>query len=258
MENINFSRQGELINYEFFENTSISIIGAGATGSFLGLALSKIGYAFNGKYGELKIFDNDVVGAHNLSNQYFFPNQTGKSKVESLKENLEVFNCSPTIFNKRVKSEDMDSISEVNANIIVLAVDDNDARRDIMEDIIPYCTKCIMVIDPGMSLTGVKTKCFYTADDWDKIMENWLKSWIPKRKQPLSPCGTSMTAFPTVLGVVHYTMNAIICFYRKFWASAEVREKLRFGNPIAEVDVECYNHKGYFRRSWDSPLQLLR
>jgi len=250
---MNFSRQNELVKYKDFKDKSITIIGAGATGSNLAIALAKIGFA-QPNYGELKVIDYDNVSIHNLSNQYFFPNQIGMKKVVALKENLKVFDCKAVAIDKKIISEDIDCIKDINANLIILAVDDNDSRRDIMENIIPYCNKCQTVIEPGMSLTGIMVK-YHKNNNWDKVIERWLKSWIPSSEQKVSACGTTATAFPTVLGVVHYTMSSIICHYYEYWAT----EKLdSVSKPLDSIDIECYNFKGFYQKEFDSEIKLIR
>ena len=63
----------------------ICIIGAGATGSFVALALAKMGLS------NIRVFDKDTIEEHNLPNQFFPTDSIGKNKTTALKELVEQF-----------------------------------------------------------------------------------------------------------------------------------------------------------------------
>ena len=58
----------------------ITVIGAGAVGSFTTLTLAKMGCT------NLTVFDDDVIDAHNLPNQFYRLDDLGRPKVEALAE----------------------------------------------------------------------------------------------------------------------------------------------------------------------------
>ena len=79
--NLNISRHMELFNpYEF--KTPITIIGAGATGSWLALALAKLGVE------DITVWDFDIVEEHNIPNQAFGIQNIGFPKVTALQGNI--------------------------------------------------------------------------------------------------------------------------------------------------------------------------
>ena len=59
---LDISRHKELFNPYYF-NTPVTIIGAGATGSWLALMLAKLGIQ------DITVYDFDVVEEHNVPNQ---------------------------------------------------------------------------------------------------------------------------------------------------------------------------------------------
>lgn len=58
------SRQAELVDSEIFTNP-ITVIGAGAIGSFTVLTLAKIGFT------NITVYDDDIVSVENISNQFY-------------------------------------------------------------------------------------------------------------------------------------------------------------------------------------------
>jgi hypothetical protein len=71
------ARQLDLISMEALE-TPITIIGAGAIGSFTTLSLAKMGYE------HLTIYDFDTIEEANMNSQFYRLSDVGKPKVEAL------------------------------------------------------------------------------------------------------------------------------------------------------------------------------
>ena len=63
------------------EDRHIEIIGAGGIGSPLAECLATMGF-------DLTIWDEDIVEAHNISNQNYYPDQIGQIKVKALLDTL--------------------------------------------------------------------------------------------------------------------------------------------------------------------------
>ena len=76
---LDISRHRELFDAEQF-NTPITIIGVGATGSWLTLMLAKLGIK------DITVYDFDVVEEHNIANQAFCIHQIDKEKVIALSD----------------------------------------------------------------------------------------------------------------------------------------------------------------------------
>lgn len=74
---IDYWRQLDIFSPEKF-NIPITIIGAGATGSYVALLLAKMGCR------RITVYDFDVVENYNLPNQIYRPSDTGRKKVEAL------------------------------------------------------------------------------------------------------------------------------------------------------------------------------
>ncbi len=74
-----YLRQQDVVDQPRLATTPITVIGAGAIGSFVVLGLAKIGAK------TITVYDPDTVELHNLSNQWFRPKDMGSLKVAALK-----------------------------------------------------------------------------------------------------------------------------------------------------------------------------
>jgi len=71
-------RQLDIVDQPRLARTPITVIGAGAIGSFTVLALAKSGAE------HITVWDHDEVAEHNLPNQWFAPADVGEKKVYAL------------------------------------------------------------------------------------------------------------------------------------------------------------------------------
>ena len=112
-----FTRQAGLVNREVLASP-LCLVGAGAIGSFTALILAKMGYQ-----GPMEIWDDDLVEAHNLPNQFYPQESIGQDKVAVLRQMIAQFTgkeVQPVIG----KCQDPTAGHEV----LVLAVDSMDER----------------------------------------------------------------------------------------------------------------------------------
>lgn len=80
---MNFSRQEEL--YDGTNNTdSVTIIGTGATGSWVALALAKLGVR------AIELYDMDLIELHNVPNQLYSKSDVDKFKVDICKQYMNI------------------------------------------------------------------------------------------------------------------------------------------------------------------------
>lgn len=85
MRNERFARQAGLIDMAKLSALPVTIIGAGAVGSFTALSLAKMGMQ------HIVVFDDDEVNEHNLPNQFFAIKDLGESKVGALHNQIMEF-----------------------------------------------------------------------------------------------------------------------------------------------------------------------
>ena len=79
MDETRYHRQLDILDPKSMD-VPVTIIGAGATGSFTALSLAKMGIR------NITIYDFDTVEEHNLPNQFYRQCDLGKRKVEALRE----------------------------------------------------------------------------------------------------------------------------------------------------------------------------
>jgi len=110
-----------------FDNTRIDVIGVGATGSRIAMALAKLGVL------NLHIWDFDKVESHNIANQIYGINDIGKFKVDALAELIKTqTNLDVTKHNEAVNGRT--SLGSV----VFLLTDTMSSRKEIWEGAIRY------------------------------------------------------------------------------------------------------------------------
>jgi len=83
--NAMYHRQLDILDPEKAAKLNVTIIGAGAIGSFTALSLAKIGVT------NITVYDDDTVELHNIPNQWYRLSDVGKKKVIALREIIEQF-----------------------------------------------------------------------------------------------------------------------------------------------------------------------
>jgi len=119
-----YHRHWGMIDVERLHTLPIKIIGAGSVGSFTCLSLSKMG-AHN-----IKVWDDDMVDEHNISNQFYRTQDIGEFKVDALQQMIMDFEGIPI----QTENDKYYGDSECNG-IIISAVDNMSARKRIWEKI---------------------------------------------------------------------------------------------------------------------------
>ena len=151
-----FSRQTDILKPDVCKK-SVHIIGCGATGSFLALALAKMGLS------DITVYDGDSVEEHNFPNQLFPLMMKGKNKAEGTHELVKYFTGTVIKFHPVMYKK-----QELNG-IVISALDSMKGRKLIYNN----CKdneEVELIIDPrtggelfklltvDMSLTGEKKK----------------------------------------------------------------------------------------------------
>ena len=84
MEDLRFLRQQDVISSARMQSTGITLIGLGSIGSYVGLALAKMGAL-------LTAYDADIVEAHNWSNQMYSDDDIGTPKASAFIRLIEAY-----------------------------------------------------------------------------------------------------------------------------------------------------------------------
>lgn len=119
MSGSSFLRQQDLVSAERLSRQSITVIGAGAIGSFTVLSLAKMGGM------KLTVYDHDLVEPHNLPNQFYRIEDLDKAKVMALGEIVREY----TGVEVEVRPEKY--LNQQVRGMVIVAVDSMDERKRI-------------------------------------------------------------------------------------------------------------------------------
>lgn len=172
------TRQADLIPAHVLDQR-IAVVGAGAIGSWLCLALAKAGFW------NIAVADDDDVSVENMNSQFFPIADIGKPKVDALANMVYAFTgYRIETVNGRVKSaHDLDL-----TGITVAAVDSMEARRQIFT-----AASGRWFIDPRM---GAESALLYVVDLRDqKAVEGYKKTLYADADSVQERCTAKATIY---------------------------------------------------------------
>lgn len=140
------TRQLDVLPLEALDR-KITVIGAGAIGSFTVFALAKMGYK------DITVYDFDIIEIVNLNAQIYRHSDLGKPKVLALKEIIKDF-CNVDL---NVKFEKY--IDQVFRDIVICAVDNMETRKSIWENHRDKGVSTNLLIDPRMAIEFAYIQC---------------------------------------------------------------------------------------------------
>lgn len=113
------------------KESSVGIAGLGGLGSNAAISLARAGI------GQLVLVDFDKVEEKNLTRQYYFLEQIGKKKVESLKENIKKINPQVKIITHNIKLEKgFMEIPFQEVTVVIEALDHAEIKTLFIEEIL--------------------------------------------------------------------------------------------------------------------------
>jgi len=202
-----FNRQLGLFDPEEFKGTSISIIGAGATGSHVALNLAQMGIGYKGN-GEIKVFDFDTIESHNIQNQAFWPKHVGMKKVTALADMLkERFDVDIEPYDMRVVDQ-----KEVQSNYVFLLTDTMSSRGEIMDKAMKYSIGTDLVIETRMGLEDGRVYAFNPNDR--TALKAWKDTLYSDDEAEVSLCGTSASIVNTAQFITSIAVSRMIQHFR--------------------------------------------
>ena len=202
-----FNRQSSLLDPEEFKGVSISIIGAGATGSHVALNLAQMGIGYKGN-GTIKVFDFDVIESHNLQNQAFWPEHVGQQKVTALASMLD------KRFGVEIEAHDIEVVDhkEVQCNYAFLLTDTMSSRKDIVENAFKYAFNTDLIIETRMGLEDGRVYAFNPNDATE--LQAWKDTLYSDDEAETSLCGTSASIVNTTQFITAIAVSRLIQHFR--------------------------------------------
>lgn len=198
-----YSRQMDIFNPETFK-TPVHIIGVGATGSWLALALAKLGIT------DITIWDFDTIEEHNLPNQAYRTTYTevnmmgegyndkatdiGRLKVDALED--VVYDMSGTWVKPKAQRV---TGTEKLTGIVFVMTDTMKSRKDIWGRALKYKMNVDLVIEPRMGLDVGRIYCVNPMDVLH--VKNYEATLYTDEEAEVSACGTSQSVVATAMAM---------------------------------------------------------
>lgn len=177
-------------------NTKITVIGAGATGSFVVLQLAKLGLK------NIEVWDFDVVEEHNVPNQLFGLQHIGLPKVEALRDIVKEYTGTEIA----IKNEAFTNQRLI--GYVFLMVDSMKARKEIFESSIMNKRNVLHMIETRM---GLDVGRIYNVDPNDRTqVAKYLTTLYSDEEATVSACGTSQTVITTAMSIASYATRQLI------------------------------------------------
>ena len=187
-----YSRQINILNPEEF-TTRINIIGVGATGSWMSLALAKMGL------NKLHLYDFDTVGVHNLPNQMFGLRDVEHNKAHSMRNIIKML----TGFVVKSKDEKLEGDTPLQG-IVFMLTDTMKSRKDIYYKAIKNNPNIELLIETRMDLRGGR---IYVIDPTNREqIKRYEETLYGDDEAEVSACGVSQTVLPTALGITSHAI----------------------------------------------------
>lgn len=197
MTNPHLTRQLDILPPEKTE-IPITVIGAGAIGSFTVLALAKMGFEM------IQVFDNDEIEVENMNCQFYRFKDIGKPKVIALKELVKEFT--------NVEIDARHELYERGSfkGIVISAVDSMKARKLIWDNHKELSPATKFIIDPRM---GAETAMLYAMNPMSvKDIVSYEKTLYSDDNAEHERCTAKATMYTACMlsGLVAKTVKDIV------------------------------------------------
>ena len=174
MKGMDFHRQLDVLDQPRLAAIPFTVIGAGAVGSFTTLALAKCGAT------RITVWDDDIIEAHNLPNQWYRLADVGRGKVEALREL--VFDMTGV----RIDVERRRFNGENATEVTLCCVDSMDIRIDLWRQLAP---RPALYVDARMGAEVGKVHCVGRFASW------YEDTLYPSSEAHRAPCTAKATMY---------------------------------------------------------------
>lgn len=216
------TRQLEIIPVEVL-GEEITVIGAGAIGSFVTLTLAKMGFE------NITVYDDDVIEDENINSQFFRISDIGKKKAEALFDLVKDFTGVEISFNcSRYEGGKLNGI-------VISAVDSMSARRMIWEEHKDFSVGTKLIIDPRMG--AEMALCYAMCPTSDKDIDSYEKTLYSDEDAEHERCTAKATVYCALSLSAHVTkvVKDYLCNDKKYARVTEWSIKDNF--------QKCYPNK---------------
>lgn len=200
--------------------TPITVIGAGAVGSFAVVALAKSGFA------DIHVYDDDTLGPENLNCQFYKWADVGRPKVDALADIVREFaGVDITTHRRRVTRNDT-----LRSGVVITAVDSITVRSELWCAVLGSI-RTELLIDPRMGAEAVSVYAIRPRDTGHRQM--YETTLHPQDESVRAPCTAKSTAY-TALIIAGYVTKLV-----KDWVTTSAATRSMHLN-IKHWDTESY------------------
>jgi len=251
---LDYTRQQKLLNPTDIGKKTISLVGVGATGSYIASMLAQFGWGNTPlKQGVLKVFDGDIVAEHNLANQIYEQSHVGMPKVEALKEII-LRKCG---FKIEAHNEMVTDQESVKSNYVMLLTDTMSSRKEIFEKCIKRSFNTDLVIETRMGLRNGRIYAFnpHSRDE----VEQWMQTLYTDEEAETSLCGASESIITTVMFIASIAAGRIIQHFNCHYGNDNLRNDDEIGLHLwNEVQFSLYPESFYLKKFNEEPVMAMR
>lgn len=239
---MDYLRQLELLDPKQIGKRSVSLVGAGATGSYVALMLAQLGWGNTPQgQGVLKVFDGDKVEEHNIANQAYEPAHVGMPKVEALAEIIRR-KCN---FDIEVHNEMVSDQSSAKANYVFLLTDTMKSRSEIFDKCLQFSFDTDLVIETRMGLRDGRVYAF-NPHSTDQV-EAWKATLYSDDVAETSRCGASASIITTVNFLASLATARLVQHFNEQYGSDNLRGDKGASFMWNEVHFSLYPETFYMR-----------
>jgi molybdopterin/thiamine biosynthesis adenylyltransferase len=185
LKNTHLTRQADLIPCEVL-GEKITIIGAGAIGSWTALALAKMGF------GDITVYDHDTIEMENMNSQFYPRRDVGRLKVDALADLVRDF-TGTSIYNRAHKYTGHNFNERIFPGIVISAVDSMEVRKLVWDNHKNKSPGTKAIIDPRM---GAETALLYVMNPMDaKDQSSYEKSLYSDASAVQERCTAKATIY---------------------------------------------------------------
>lgn len=251
---MNYTRQMGLIDPKQIKERTITLIGVGATGSYVALLLAQMGWGDRTQgQGVLKVLDGDVVEEHNLANQIYEPSHIGKPKVEALKEVI-LRKCGFEIEAYNTMVDEKTDSSLIRSTYCFLLTDTMKSRKVIFEKHLKFPFETDLLVETRMGLRDGRIYSFNPNNG--EHVEEWTKTLYTDDVAEASLCGGSQSIVSTVNFLSSLAVSRVLQHFNYRYGNDNIRPKNQEYHQWNEVHFSLYPESFYMRKFGEAPVVI--
>lgn len=197
---------------------NIHVVGVGALGSRVVENLVRLNLA-----SKIIVYDMDVVEEKNLNNQAYLMQHVGMPKVEAMRDFASLIDTDSTL---RIKNKQVEYLRTKDADIVILAIDNFQARASILSQI----EGNPLVISGGISSIGGNFEVIRGGRNYANLAKEYaaLPSGQEYDENDLTPCGSPISIYHRIGFAASLIADSII---QNFDSDTELNSNIIFDTP---------------------------